>query len=127
MKIDKNSLSFAALAFALTATPVFADKQNDKMNMPGMQHEQMSGMNMDSGKGQTHTGQGTVTRVDAKAGKLGLKHGPIQSLNWPAMTMDFAVADPSLLKSVRKGQAVDFEMKAGTDGNYVLTRITPSK
>lgn len=127
MKINKNALPFTALVFALAAAPALADKQSDTMNMPGMQHEQMSGMNMDSGKGQTHTGQGTVTRVDAKAGKLGLKHGPIQSLNWPAMTMDFAVADPALLKSIRKGQAVHFEMKPGTDGNYVVTRVAPGK
>jgi len=42
---------------------------------------------------QTHKGSGTVKGVDAKAGKISLAHGPVSSLSWPAMTMDFEVRD----------------------------------
>ena len=130
--MNKACQALSALAIALIATVAFADKQHDQMNMnmnmgdketSGMQHGQMASSD---GQATIHSGQGTVTRVDAKAGKVGLKHDPIKSLNWPAMTMDFAVADPALLKPLREGQRVSFDLKAGAKGQWVVTRIAPN-
>ena len=125
----KTFQSLSALAIAsLVATTALAEKSHDSMNMGekgGMQHGQMAA---GEAKGTVHAGQGTITRIDAKASKIGLKHGPIKSLNWPAMTMDFAVADPALLTPLREGQQVNFDMKPGaTKGQWVITRITPSR
>lgn len=126
--------SLSALAIASLVATALADKQHDQTNMnqmnmgdkemSGMQHGQMAGS---EDKGAVHAGQGTVTRVDTKAGKIGLKHGPIKSLNWPAMSMDFAVADTALLKPLREGQQVNFDMKPGAKGQWIITRIAPSR
>jgi Cu/Ag efflux protein CusF len=45
-------------------------------------------------KGAGHQAEGTVDSVDAKAGTINLSHGPVASLKWPAMTMDFKAANP---------------------------------
>ena len=130
----KTFQSLSALAIAsLVATTALAEKPHDQMNMnqmnmgdkemSGMQHGQMAAR---EAKGAVHAGQGTITRIDTKASKIGLQHGPIKSLNWPEMTMDFSVADPALLKPLREGQQVTFDMKPGaTKGQWVITRITP--
>jgi Cu(I)/Ag(I) efflux system membrane fusion protein len=45
-------------------------------------------------KGAGHQAEGTVDSVDAKAGTISLSHGPVPSLKWPAMTMEFKAANP---------------------------------
>jgi Cu/Ag efflux protein CusF len=40
-----------------------------------------------------HRAEGTVDSVDAKDGTVSLSHGPVASLKWPAMTMEFKVAN----------------------------------
>jgi len=54
-------------------------------------------------------GSGTVTAIDTATGKITLDHGPIASLEWPAMTMGFG-AKPELLASVAVGDKVEFDV-----------------
>lgn len=61
---------------------------------------------------KTGAGTGTITGVDAKAGTVSIKHGPIAAIGWPAMTMTFKASPPSLLKGLRAGQRVAFTAKA---------------
>lgn len=74
-----------------------------------------------------HQGQGTVNRVDAQAGKLNMTHGPIPSLKWPGMTMDFTVKDKRVLGGVKPGQKVEFKLSEQSRGQYVITDIAPAK
>ena len=76
--------------------------------------------------GAGHKGQGKVDGIDAAAGTISLNHGPIASLKWPAMTMDFAVANPSLLAGLKPGAAVDFEFVERKPGEWVITSIVPA-
>ncbi|MDO8596371.1 MAG: efflux RND transporter periplasmic adaptor subunit [Sulfuricaulis sp.] len=76
--------------------------------------------------GQTHKGQGTVRAVDPQAGTVNIEHGPIASLNWPAMTMDFEVKDKALLQGVKPGQSVEIGIVQQGPGLFVVTRITPT-
>lgn len=76
---------------------------------------------------QVHKGQGTVRKVDAAAGKLNLDHGPIASLGWSAMTMDFQVKDPVLLKGLKPGQKIEFDLAAEGPGKFVITQIAHAK
>ena len=75
--------------------------------------------------GQTasaHKASGTIEAVDPVAGTLRINHGPVASLSWPSMTMDFGVSDKGLLNNVKSGQQVEFEfIERGTD--YVVTAI----
>ena len=67
-------------------------------------------------------GSGTVTAIDAAAGKITLDHEPIAELEWPAMNMGFG-AKPEMLKDIAVGDKVDFELTvAGTAGE--VTKIT---
>ena len=74
-----------------------------------------------------HQGQGTVNRVDPVAGKVNMTHGPILSLKWPGMTMDFTVKDKQVLKAVRPGQKVEFKLSEQSKGEYVISEIVPAK
>ncbi|HMA06979.1 MAG TPA: copper-binding protein, partial [Ramlibacter sp.] len=73
-----------------------------------------------------HKGQGTVDSVDAKAGTVSLNHGAIASLKWPAMTMEFKVANPSLLKDLKPGAPVAFEFVERQPGEWMITSLTPA-
>jgi Cu/Ag efflux protein CusF len=76
---------------------------------------------------QNHKGQGTVNRVDANAGKINMTHGPIPSLKWPGMTMDFTVKDKQALAALKAGQKVEFKLSEQSKGQYVITEIVPAK
>lgn len=68
---------------------------------------------------------GEIRKVDKDAKKLTIKHGPIGSLDMPAMTMVFAVKDPAMLDTVKTGDKVKFEVeKAG--GAFTVTKIVPA-
>ncbi len=73
-----------------------------------------------------HPGEGRVDSIDRQAGTLSLSHGPIASLKWPAMTMEFNLANPALLKGLKPGVAVSFEFVERQPGEWVITTITPA-
>lgn len=54
---------------------------------------------------------GEVRRVDLAQGKLTLRHERIESLDMPAMTMVFQVADPKLLEGLQVGDKVRFAVE----------------
>lgn len=73
-----------------------------------------------------HRAQGTVDGVDAKAGTVALSHGPVPSLKWPAMTMEFKVANGALLTTLKPGAKVDFEFVERAQGEWVITGAKPT-
>jgi Cu(I)/Ag(I) efflux system membrane fusion protein len=74
---------------------------------------------------QDHKGRGTVVSVDAAGGHVELEHEAIASLQWPGMTMGFAVEDRKQLVKLKRGDVVEFELRAkpDQDGHYVISRI----
>ncbi|HEY1129603.1 MAG TPA: efflux RND transporter periplasmic adaptor subunit [Roseateles sp.] len=71
---------------------------------------------------EVHSSRG---RIDALGrGELTLSHEAVPALRWPAMTMDFKLADARLAAGLRPGQAVSFSFsKQGED--YVVVDIRP--
>ncbi|KIO48688.1 copper-binding protein [Nitrosospira sp. NpAV] len=70
----------------------------------------------------THQTTAVVKAVDAINGKVTLAHAPVESLNWPAMTMGFAVKDKTLFDKLVIGKKVKVEfMQQGSD--YVVTAV----
>lgn len=65
-----------------------------------------------------------VRKVDRDAGKITLKHGPVKSLDMPAMTMNYAVKDKALLEAVKPGDKVTFRA-VNDNGRYLVTDIKP--
>ena len=70
-----------------------------------------------------HRAEGTVESVDLRAGTLSLNHGPVPTLKWPAMKMDFRSANASLLSGLKPGQRVGFEFVERQPGEYIVTSI----
>jgi Cu(I)/Ag(I) efflux system membrane fusion protein len=74
----------------------------------------------------THRGEGSIEAVDAAHGTVTLAHGPIASLKWPAMTMDFRVRDPALARTMKPGQKIGFDFIDAGGGEYVIIRAQPA-
>jgi Cu(I)/Ag(I) efflux system membrane fusion protein len=72
--------------------------------------------------GKRYRGKGTLDSVDAN-GSATISHQPIAELQWPAMTMDFALASPDLARGIKPGTAIRFEFEQHGPGEYVVTRI----
>ncbi|MBE0546780.1 MAG: efflux RND transporter periplasmic adaptor subunit [Rubrivivax sp.] len=70
-----------------------------------------------------HKAEGRVDSIDLQAGTVSLNHGPVATLKWPAMTMEFKAANAALLAGLKPGQAVDFEFVERQAGEYVVTAI----
>lgn len=73
-----------------------------------------------------HRGEGSIETIDLSRAMVKLAHGPIDSLQWPAMTMDFRVKDTALLQSLKPGQKIAFELVEEAGGEYVIARIQPA-
>ena len=69
--------------------------------------------------------EGEVRKVDKDAGKITLRHGPLQNLGMPAMTMVFAVKDPAMLDQVKVGDKVKFVAESA-GGAFTVTKIEPA-
>jgi Cu(I)/Ag(I) efflux system periplasmic protein CusF len=67
---------------------------------------------------------GEVRKVDTDAKKITIRHGPIENLGMPPMTMVFQVSDPALLTQVKPGDKIRFTAE-NSGGSYTVTRIEP--
>lgn len=76
-------------------------------------------------KAAGHQADGTVESLDVSAGTLMLEHGPVPSLKWPAMTMEFKAANGALLAGLKPGARVTVEFVERQPGEWVITRVTP--
>jgi Cu(I)/Ag(I) efflux system membrane fusion protein len=74
----------------------------------------------------THRGDGSIEAVDPAHATVTLAHGPIESLKWPAMTMDFRVKDPALMRTLKPGQKIGFEFTDAGGGDYLIVRVQPA-
>lgn len=75
-------------------------------------------------QGQTanvvHESTGRITAIDGA--QLMIAHPPITSLNWPAMTMQFRLARPELVRGLAVGDSVAFRFRE-VGGAYVVDEI----
>jgi Cu(I)/Ag(I) efflux system membrane fusion protein len=70
-----------------------------------------------------HHAAGRLEEVDAKAGTVTIAHGPIASLKWPAMTMDFTLANESLIGTLKPGATVAFSFVERKPGEWVIVKL----
>ncbi len=74
-------------------------------------------------KAAGHQAEGTVDSIDLKDGTISLNHGPVASLKWPAMTMEFKAANASLLKDLKPGARIAVEFVERQPGEWVITSV----
>ncbi len=69
---------------------------------------------------------GEIRKVDKDAKKITIKHGPMPSLDMPAMTMVFQVKDPAMLDKLKPGDTVKFDAEK-LGGAFTVTKIEMAK
>lgn len=67
-----------------------------------------------------------VEKVEQSAGKVTLDHEAIPKFGMDAMTMGYAVSDPTMLKDLKAGDRVEFEADQ-VNGKYTVTKILKAK
>lgn len=109
-----HTMIVTLLALAVSGPgAVQAQPKQGGMNMPQANKE---------AKAARHQTTATVKSVDPAARSVMLAHGPVKSLNWPAMTMGFAVKDKALFDKLSVGKKVDVEF-VQQDGKYLITAV----
>ena len=122
-------LVMASVVLAIfAAAPALSHAQSGGMKGMDVKGVDMKGMDMKGmesstkSPGTVHKGAGTVKNVDSGKGTLTIAHGPVQSLNWPAMTMEFEMRDKARLAPLKPGQKVEFEF-AEEKGKHIITEV----
>jgi len=104
------------IATALVLAPAYADQGHaDKKSAAGATQQPAAPM-----------ADGEVRRVDKDAKKITLRHGPLTSLDMPAMTMVFQVQDPAMLDQVKVGDKIKFTAEK-VGGAFTITKIEPAQ
>ena len=96
MKTRTAILISSLCAGALLALPALAS--------PEHQHSTASS----KAPASSSRSEGTIKKIDKKAGKVVLSHGPLLNLNMPAMTMTFVVKNSQSLDGLKAGDKVSF-------------------
>jgi len=109
--IKQLIIGFAAVA--VLAPAVHADTGHNKKSAAG------------ASQPASAMAEGEVRKVDKDARKITLRHGPLQNLDMPAMTMVFQVKDPAMLERVKVGDKVRFQAEK-LDGAFTITEIGPA-
>ncbi|MBX9905947.1 MAG: copper-binding protein [Burkholderiales bacterium] len=115
--MNRTTLILAATVFSFTALPLGAQTTDHSAHHPEPAKTQQAAAPMSDGE---------VRKVDMDAKKITLRHGTIENLGMPPMTMVFQVKDPALLEKVKTGDKVKFRAEK-TGGAYTVLQIEPAK
>ena len=116
-----TKFSAAIFAVAFAASPLACADSNQGKKAHGAHSSAGQGTSAPSGA----MAEGEVRRVDKDAKKITIKHGPLEKLDMPAMTMVFQVRDPAMLERVKPGDRIRFEAEK-VAGGYAVTRMEPA-
>lgn len=96
--------------------PAWAEGQHmDHGHGGAMNQAAMPGMNAMLSEGQ-------VKKVDKAQGKITLKHGPLENMGMPGMTMVFRVQDAAMLDRVKPGDNIRF-LAEKVNGALTVTKL----
>jgi Cu/Ag efflux protein CusF len=123
--MTRLSSLFAAL-FVTAGLVLAATDASARMQVPVHDHDQHAAMAIPSQDDPDTLSEGAILKVDNDAGKLTVKHGPLNNLGMPAMTMAFKVQDPAMLDQVKVGQQVRFRVERA-NGGFTITKLEASK
>jgi len=118
MKNAKIVTHFAAATFALTAFNSAMAQSHDHGN-------HVAAAAAAAGQ-ETTMSEGEVKKVDKDTGRLTIKHGPLENLGMPGMTMVFGVKDASTLDALKTGDKIKFVAEK-LEGRFVVTQLAVQK
>lgn len=115
-----TTLAALSLGIALAA-PAFAQDHSAHSG-----HGTIADASATASTGQSNVlTAGEITRVDARTGKLTIRHEEIKNLDMPPMTMVFALSGSARPASFKAGDKVLFHAE-DKDGLLIITRIQPA-
>ena len=125
----KNAISSSVLVILLAAsgTALAGDMSGMNMKHSGMNHAEMQNMVHASTAMQGHKAEGVLNSIDLQNSTINLTHGPVTSLGWPGMTMNFSIKDVAILKGIQPGQKVAFEIVKEAPKKYYVSKIVALK
>lgn len=92
-------ISILLTTLATTAIPLHTQAAEEKNKAP---------LAASPSANATSFAEGEIKKIDKGAEKITIKHGPLTSLDMPAMTMVFRVKDAAMLDQVKSGDKVKF-------------------
>ncbi len=107
---------YAIVSLALETPRSEMTEQSPESTETGQQSNQQSRKN-------TVAGTGLIVAIDRPAHVLKLRHGPIEELGWPAMTMSFDIAKSVELEDLEQGQTIRFEISKDADGGFLIESL----
>jgi Cu(I)/Ag(I) efflux system protein CusF len=112
----KLGLEIAALLGIALAIPALAQKSSDdhSAHHAGAQAQSAA------------LTEGEVRKVNKAAKEITIKHGPIQNIDMPAMTMVFQAKDPKMLANLKAGDKIMFSAEYAA-GALTVTTIEKKK
>jgi Cu/Ag efflux protein CusF len=72
----------------------------------------------------SHSAEGILTAIDRAAGTVSISHNAIASIGWPAMTMNFTLADPKSVAGFTPGQRVVFHFTVESGMTATVTHLS---
>ena len=110
MKISKHLFSLFLVMFATCFAAVHAQDKH---------HSHADAV---SAVSAGHMAEGEIKKINRDSKKITIKHGDIQSLDMPGMTMVFQIRDTSLLETFKADDKVKFVIEK-LDGAFVVTSM----
>lgn len=123
----KNAISSSLLITLLAASGIALAGDMSGMNHAGMNRADMQNMGDASTAMQGHQAEGVLNSIDLENNKINLTHGPVKSLGWPGMTMNFSIKDAAILKGIQPGQKVVFEIVKEAPKQFYVSKIKALK
>jgi Cu/Ag efflux protein CusF len=111
--MKRITLILASTIFSLTALPLGAQTTDHSAHHPEPAKVAQAASPMADGE---------VRKVDMETKKITIRHGTIENLGMPPMTMVFQVKDPALLDQVKAGDKIRFNAEK-SGGAFTVTRI----
>ena len=111
MKLPQTMLALFALAGAVPAAGAPGAPAGSGAETPGV-----------AAAAAAKLSEGEVRKVDKVGGKLTLKHGPLENLDMPPMTMVFRVREAAMLDQVKSGDRIRF-LAERVNGVFTVTQL----
>ncbi|WP_233886789.1 copper-binding protein [Paraburkholderia flagellata] len=111
----KKTILAAAVLAGVVAAPVFAGDDMAGMNMSA----KPAVMKVASNSALTDA---EVKKVDATTGMVTLKHGALENVGMPPMTMAFEAKDASMVKQVHEGDKVRVRVE-NVNGTLTIVKL----
>lgn len=115
--MNRSTLTLISTVISLTALPLGAQTADHKVHQSEKAQLAQTTSPMTDGE---------VRKVDMETKKITIRHGVIENLGMPPMTMVFQVKDPALLDKVKAGDKIKFAAEKN-GGTFTVTQIVPEK